>query len=968
MLKKLIILTITLLTCIFGAIAILQSHSFKEFALKKLNEYIVKTTNGSLKIDEIQIDFPFTVVLKNIIFDNIHIEKASASLSLRKLIYGQIKIKQLILEDFEILTKEKSEKQTLIDIPEMPDYFSSFKLNDLQIKRLKYQNYFVDISGIVFNDAKGTSLNLNLEIISNEFDKITTQITLKRHLKTLIAEILLTKESATFKTEVLLNPDFSLILKNISASYDPIVKLQGEQLKVNFDPFSVTGTLKGTLVNAEYNGVKTEGRAFFHAVFSKDILNIRVKSKNLKAFGCSCHQAFAKVSIKNLYNDPVINLNLKSQKVDQEISGVNYSLSDISLNTHFDLSKKEVPFQFTCAEEPNFQANIKASGKCEYKQDIITINLKHLSGRLLDKPLNLTKHFSLKLQEGDFELTPLVVSFGEAIIQLKGKKKNDSGNIEILLNHLPASFLTNVADSGYLDADIKLTGALTNPSGKILLIFNDLKLKKESFSKVSLLQAELSIDIQNSNWQVTGSIKELKQNPIFVQASLPVSLSLFPFSYKLDNNAPLSAKFSLIGYLAPLVELFKTSASNLTGQTAITIDVTGSLNKPHVQGLAEIIDGTFEIPETGVLYKNIHANLICNDRAVKVTALTATDAFQGLIRGYGNVDLNIEKEFPFDFNIEIEKTNLLRLDYATATGNGHLKLTGDLKSATLEGKVLAEDVKVRIPEESPILVQSVDVVYINRDESKYPLNNYSPASVWPITLNLEFDVKEPFSIKGTDLKSRWAGSLKIKGTAETPEIFGEFKVVDGQYKFNGKIFEINEGSISFSGEPGKKTSLYVIGSQDLGQIKADVILKGPLKSPAISFRSNPPLPQREILSWILFGHGASELNTFQGSKLNQSITNLNKGGSKGPDLLTKIRNKIGIDTIDFNHNDSDSNEVSIKVGKYVSKGILVSVKKSISAEANRLEIEAKVIKNIKVQAEIGDDAEGQLNLKWKTDY
>jgi translocation and assembly module TamB len=161
--------------------------------------------------------------------------------------------------------------------------------------------------------------------------------------------------------------------------------------------------------------------------------------------------------------------------------------------------------------------------------------------------------------------------------------------------------------------------------------------------------------------------------------------------------------------------------------------------------------------------------------------------------------------------------------------------------------------------------------------------------------------------------------------------------------------------------------MYIIASADLGDIVAEVILEGPIKNPSIALRSNPPKTQKEVLSWLLFGHGLSEITPFQGSELTKSIANL-KNGNKGTDLFTKVRKSIGIDRIDISRGEKDSNDVTLQVGKYISQGVFVSVNKNLTADANRLAIEANLMQNLKIQAEVGDDAEGKLHLKWKHDY
>jgi len=239
---------------------------------------------------------------------------------------------------------------------------------------------------------------------------------------------------------------------------------------------------------------------------------------------------------------------------------------------------------------------------------------------------------------------------------------------------------------------------------------------------------------------------------------------------------------------------------------------------------------------------------------------------------------------------------------------------------------------------------------------------------WPLVLNLQIEAPNKIFIKGSGFASEWKGSVLLSGDSKAFLVNGDLSIINGTYLFQGKEFQIKEGKISFAGDPEKKTTLYLIASKQIDDINAEIILRGPLKDPAIAFRSNPPLSQSEILSWILFNRGLSDISSFQGRQLNQSIKNL-KNDNEEPDVLTKIRNQIGIDRIDISRDEyGEENEVSVQVGKYIYQGVYVSVNKSITAETNRLAIEANLINHFKLQAEVGDDSAGQLLLKWKKDY
>jgi len=417
-----------------------------------------------------------------------------------------------------------------------------------------------------------------------------------------------------------------------------------------------------------------------------------------------------------------------------------------------------------------------------------------------------------------------------------------------------------------------------------------------------------------------------------------------------------------------MVQAISMNAEMTNGVLEISINVEDALNNPTLSGFAELVDGIFEDSATGALYKNIYAKIELEDGKVFFKQLEATDLHQGTISGTGVIELDPDRDFPMEFDLVITNTRLVQLDALQTLGDGHLKIKGNSKGVSVTGKVVAHQVAFVIPKKSAEAIHHVEVLYINQsaEESK-PIPIEIVKTHWPIALDITVETDSPISIKGPNLESIWKGELQVKGTVDHPLLYGELKIRKGEYLFRSKEFKINEGTISFAGEVDKKTSLYVIASREIEDIRADVILKGTIHAPAISFRSNPPLSQREIVSWILFGHGISDLSSFQGSQLNESITNLNTGGDAPPDILSKIKDRIGIDKIDVNRS-GENNEVSLKIGKYVSKGILISIDKSITAEANRVSVEADVIKNIKVQAEVGDDSAGQLRLKWKKDY
>ena len=166
------------------------------------------------------------------------------------------------------------------------------------------------------------------------------------------------------------------------------------------------------------------------------------------------------------------------------------------------------------------------------------------------------------------------------------------------------------------------------------------------------------------------------------------------------------------------------------------------------------------------------------------------------------------------------------------------------------------------------------------------------------------------------------------------------------------------------------SAFYISAQQNIGSVLIDVIVKGTLGDLSLAFRSSPMLSQKEILSYILFGRPLRAITPFQGSELSQSILRLHDVSKEGFDLLGKIKNALSfIDRIDFVPGDSDqAGDFSLKVGSYILPRLFIGLKKNFTSNAQGIEIEADILPNIKLQAELNDDSERQLHLKWKKDY
>lgn len=613
---------------------------------------------------------------------------------------------------------------------------------------------------------------------------------------------------------------------------------------------------------------------------------------------------------------------------------------------------------------------IHLSGGWLMQGDIFQGRLTSGEGFIAGNVIQLKNDVSLSVAHELIEMTPFHLVVGET--ELEGQVSLNAKDIHASLqgDHIPAGLINLLYPEVRLKGEgafkAILEGSKENPEGHVRIDLNNIKLLENAFKQLPPVQSSIQLSINKNGLHVNGVLTGLSSHPIELKGTLPVSIAEAPALFMIDRKAPIDLSFSASGEIEPYLHLFPIDTGTIRGQAAINMALTGTINAPQFTGNGRLTHGYYDNAFSGTAFKNVQAELEAEGSTIFLRNLQVHDANNGTFEGTGTLSLDSEKHFPFEIDLNVTNADLVNLDYGKILTNGHLNFSGSMKEGKLTGSLNVEKAAITIPEEMPTQIKTIEVTYINQqDKEDLPI---SKPAAWPVSLNLQLKVPQTLSIQGKGLSSKWEGDILVTGSPADPLLNGELRNIKGEYDFNGKLFKIERGSIQFAGSFEKKTTLYLAASKDIDRITAEIILKGPIKKPVLTFHSNPPMTQKEILSYILFNRGISDINPTQGAQLNQSIVTLSsKQQNEG--FLHKLRSTVGIDRVDISRSGTDDNNaISLQVGKYLSKGIFVSVNKSINADSNSLGIEAALSRHFKVKAEISDSAQDRLLIEWKKDY
>ena len=591
---------------------------------------------------------------------------------------------------------------------------------------------------------------------------------------------------------------------------------------------------------------------------------------------------------------------------------------------------------------------IAINGEISPTMEGVRLFFQSVEGKLYNLPLSLEETGFLSFHADGWRLDRLHLHAGETSVRWQGR--GNSGEVafqgEILAHALKEIF---PAIEGEAVGTIEIVGPWSDLEGLLALQVKNVKFP--SFELPCLpLAGSLNLRFKDEDASFKSDLKGRGGESIVGEGQ-----------FSLTPPFLLGGEISFLGELAPFLALILPDTTSASGLGKGKFNLAGSLFKPLVNGQLSLRSGNYEDLITGMIYRQLESEFVFEGNTLLLKRLKAFDR-----RGYelvGEGEMQLTETFPFRLNLEAKGGEVLNLDYVNGRASGKVSLVGNHDGGKLSGKLTIDEMSVLLPEKTPIIFQTLDVIY----EKINPVLEKTP---WRLEWDLHLDVPTPVQINGNSFSSSWRGDFDLQGTTDAPLLFGKGKLMNAAFSVNSKTFNSTEGMILFQGEPSSKSTFYITAKQEIEDLKIEIILKGLLRSPELTFRSNPPKSSREILSYLLFNRGLGEITPYEGEELTQSIIKLDSTStSSDPNLLDRLKSGLGIDRLEISgEKESGPENVSVEVGKYLSPQLYFCLKKSVSDGPNQAAIEAKLPHHFKAQAEVGDDAEGKFILKWEHDY
>jgi len=311
-----------------------------------------------------------------------------------------------------------------------------------------------------------------------------------------------------------------------------------------------------------------------------------------------------------------------------------------------------------------------------------------------------------------------------------------------------------------------------------------------------------------------------------------------------------------------------------------------------------------------------------------------------------------------------------------------LTFEGDPAKLAIRGEVLLPELIILGPPTREIVRPSEDVIVEGMpkpDEKAFPL---------ALDVQVRLVLGDRVLVQAEGIDARLGGSVDlVLQSLDRITSRGEIRVVSGRYRAYGADLEIVRGRLSYAGGPINQPTLDILALRTAGEVRAGITAGGLLRAPVIKLYSEPPMPDVDILSYILFGHPFGTGSGLEQAGMMAQVAGALLSRGQSASLQDQIKSRLGLSTLELESPGSRGlmgykqipttpggqanaaggvSQTMLTVGKYLTPRLYFSYGRSLFTGGNLFRLRYDIFKKWQIETQTGS-ASG-VDLYYKIEF
>ena len=336
------------------------------------------------------------------------------------------------------------------------------------------------------------------------------------------------------------------------------------------------------------------------------------------------------------------------------------------------------------------------------------------------------------------------------------------------------------------------------------------------------------------------------------------------------------------------VRLAQSFSPDITSSGRIDFHLTaqGALKKPDVEGAVDFkkVNLAYQAIPNGI--SNLNGSMVFNQDRLELRDLVGTT-------GGGQLKLGgfliYQQGIYGDITASLKNT---RVRYAglSSSADANLRLQGTQNALLLSGNI----------EVTRFLVgPNVDFAALAGSGAVAPPPDPN-AFGNKVRLDVHLTSAPQMDFQNSFAQIAGSVNLTIRGTAAQPAVLGRVNITDGKATYNGTTYQLQHGDIFFTNPIKIEPTIDLDATTRIEEYDVTIGLHGTADKLQPSFRSEPPLPEADVISLLASGRTQEEASIYSSQQQAAGVngtTNALLSGALNATVSSRIQKLFGVGSV-----------------------------------------------------------------------
>ena len=380
------------------------------------------------------------------------------------------------------------------------------------------------------------------------------------------------------------------------------------------------------------------------------------------------------------------------------------------------------------------------------------------------------------------------------------------------------------------------------------------------------------------------------------------------------------------------------------------------MSKPGLRGRVEFQNGSLSLEDVPNGLSQLHGVLEFNQNRLEVRSLTAMTG-GGLLSFGGN--LTYQHGIYADLTVTGNSVRIRYPQGVSSEADTTLQLTGTQSSLLLSGNVLVTRFTVSPDFDMAALAAQAAAV-----------QPVAPPSAPSNHVRLDVRIRSSPQLNFQNAYAKLAGDvdLRLRGTVASPSLLGRVSITEGSATIAGTRYDLQRGDITFTNPVRIQPTIDLTATARVEDYDITLGMHGTPDRMNVSYRSDPPLPEADVVALLALGRTQSEQGLYT-EQQQQSVslapsTDVLLGGALNATVSSRVQKLFGAGSVkvDPSYLGALGNSTTrITVEEQVGPNVTLTYATNVDTTAQQL-IQAEFAVNRHVSLLVARDESGVFSM------